>query len=100
MTAHELIRQIKENEKYWSGLALSPEQVDILASLAVDEYAEIVSSLLQESVADYRNLRGIEYRKTYAHLIYGLFLFYLRPNPHLYPVVLTGAIGIGDRGNR
>lgn len=96
MNVDELIRQIKGNEKYWSGLDLTPEQIDILTNLAVDEYAQVVSSLLQESVIDYKNLRGIEYRRTYAHLIYGALLSRLRPNPNLYPVILMGAIEIGD----
>ncbi len=96
MTTDDLIRQIKENENYWSGVALTPEQADLLANLSVVEYTKVASSLLQESVADYRNLRGTEYQKTYAHLIYGLFLSCLRPNPSLYPAILLGAIGIGD----
>jgi hypothetical protein len=96
MIADELVRQIKGNEKYWSGLALTPEQVDTLTNLVVDEYAKVVTTLLQESVVDYKNLRGIEYQRTYAHLIYGVFLSCLRPNPNLYPVILMGAIGIGD----
>ena len=96
MTADELIRQIKNNEEYWRGLAITPQQIDVLVNLSSDEYANVVSTLLQEPVADYTDLRGIEYARTYAHLIYGALLLCLHPIPDLYPTLLTGTLKIGD----
>jgi hypothetical protein len=96
MNVDELIRQIKGNENYWSGLAITPQQIDILRNLPVDEYAKAAIAFLQEPVADYKGLQGVEYRKTYAHLIYGAFLCILRPNSNLYSVILASVIEIGD----
>jgi hypothetical protein len=96
MTIDELIHQIKQNEDYWTGWAITPQQVNLLANLSVDEYDQIVIALLREPVADNLDLRGEDYRRTYAHLIHGAFLFCCRPNPDLYPVLLAGTIGIGD----
>jgi hypothetical protein len=96
MTIDRLIRQIKENENYWCGLAITPQQIEALAHLTDDEYSKLASVLLQEAVEDNEGLRGQEYRKTYAHLVYGTFLFCLRPNKDFYQEILTGALGIAD----
>ena len=96
MATDELIRQIKENENYWCGLAITPQQIEALVNLTDDEYSELAGVFLRESVADNKGLQGQEYRKTYAHLVYGTFLFCLRPNKDFYQVILAGALGIAD----
>jgi hypothetical protein len=96
MTVDELVNQIKGNKKYWSGLEITPQQVEALISFTDDEYEKVASIFLREPVADNKNAQGEEYRKTYAHLIYGTFLFCLRPNKNYYQVILKGALGIAD----
>lgn len=96
MKIQELIERIKENQYYWGGMELTSQQAAILAELSDDEYDALVATLLHEPIADYRPLHGEAYRKTYAHLVYGAFLFCMRPNPMLYPLVLAGTLGIAD----
>jgi hypothetical protein len=96
MNADELVSQIKENKNYWSGLEITPQQVETLIGFTDDEYENVASIFLQEPVADNRNLKGEEYRKTYAHLIYGTLLFCLRPNKKFYQVILKATLGIAD----
>jgi hypothetical protein len=96
MTVDELVGQIKANRNYWSGLELTRQQVEALLSFTDEEYEKVASTFLQEPVAENENLQGEEYRKTYAHLIYGTLLFCLRPNKRYYPVILKAALGIGD----
>ena len=96
MTADELVSQIKENKNYWSGLEITPQQIDTLISFNDDEFENVASIFLQEPVADNKNLKGEEFRKTYAHLIYGTLLFCLRPNKKFYQVILKAALGIAD----
>lgn len=90
MMADELIHQIMENADYWLGI--TPQQVNLLANLSSAEYDQILIALLQEPIAGNEK----DYRRTYAHLIHGVFLFCCRPNSDLYPVLLTGIMGIGD----
>jgi hypothetical protein len=96
MKIHELIEQIKENENYWNGMAITAQQATALAELTDAEYDEIVTMLLREPVADYREVHGEDYRKTYAHLVYGALLFCMRPNPALYVTALAGTLAIAD----
>jgi hypothetical protein len=96
MKIHELIEQIKENEYYWNGMELTAQQAVALAELTDAEYGELVTMLLSEPVAAHRSLSGEDYRKTYAHLIYGALLFCMRPDPTLYSIVLEGVLGIAD----
>ena len=96
MTIDELIGQIKENENYWCGLAITPQQIEVLAGFTDDEYSRLASTLLRESVADHEGLQGKRYRKTYAHLVYGTFLFCLRPDKKFYQIILAGSLGIAD----
>lgn len=90
-----LIQQLK-NENDYSGLAINRQQVAALGNLTRDEYGQVVRRLLEEPPKDSTGLRGSEYRKTYAHLVCGCLLAVLRPDPSLYPSLLTGALGIGD----
>ena len=96
MKAEDFIRQIKENENYWSGLAITPEQVQVLNSFSEAEYAEVVKRLLQEPTAKNEDLQGIEYRRAYAHVLFGVFLLCLRPDQNLYQDLLKGVVGIAD----
>ena len=96
MTADELVSQIKENKNYWNGLEITPQQVETLISFTDDEYEKVASIFLQEPVTENKNLQGKEYRKTYAHLIYGTLLFCLRPNEKFYQVILSAALKIAD----
>jgi len=96
MNAAEIIDQIKLNEKYWGGEAITPQQIEALAHLSAAGYTEVVSTLLLEPVAAHRDLRAEAYRKTYAHLVYGALFFCLRPDPDLYNLLLTGVLGIAD----
>jgi hypothetical protein len=96
MNAEDFIRQIRENENYWSGLAITPEQAQVLNTFSDDEYAKVAKRLLQEPTAKNEGLQGIEYRRTYAHLVFGVFLLCLRPNKNLYQNLLQGVLGIAD----
>lgn len=92
----EIVHQIKQNDDYWSGQGITPQQVELLAGLSQKDYDDVVRTFLQEPVGANENLRGAEYRCTYAHLVYGCIMSILRPNRSLYPIVLKGALGIDD----
>ncbi len=96
MTLAELVRQIKKNENYWSGLEITPQQIEALTNLSPEEYDNVVCTFMQEPVRDYTELQGVAYRETYAHLVYGSILSILRPNPILYPILLAGVLQIAD----
>ncbi|HFQ92936.1 MAG TPA: hypothetical protein ENK32_02925, partial [Anaerolineae bacterium] len=74
MTLAELVRQIKKNENYWSGLEITPQQIEALTNLSPEEYDNVVCTFMQEPVRDYTELQGVAYRETYAHLVYGSIL--------------------------
>jgi hypothetical protein len=95
MTADEITQLIKSND-FWNGAPITPNQVEILANLAPNEYQKVILTLLKEPLADKTGLQGLDYRNTYAHRIYGCILFILRPSVNLYPDVLTGALDIDD----
>lgn len=92
----EIISQIKRDEGYWGIADITQEQAKTLRNFSYAEYSEVVRRLLEEPVGDYSDKRGKEYRETYAHLVYGCFLFILRPKPELYKTLLIGTLGIAD----
>lgn len=96
MTPAELVRQIKQNKNYWNGLEITPQQIEALTNFSPEEYDNVVCTFMQEPVRNSAGLHGVDYRETYAHLVYGTVLSILRPNPDLYSTVLAGVLQIAD----